>query len=98
AADRVRERLARLREDYVALEDQRGPRAQLLSEEMRDAEGLLRHSLEQRARAEAAEIESRDLERVSEGVDHVRRRLADLHGLAPEHVLVTHGGDEGLRL
>ena len=28
----------------------------------------------------------------------LRRRLADLHGLAPEHVLVTHGGDEGLRL
>ncbi len=28
----------------------------------------------------------------------LRRRLAELHGLDREHVLITHGGDEGLRL
>lgn len=78
ATARVRERLARLREAYAAEEDRQGPRAQLLGEELRDAESLLERALERRTAAEAAELESRDLERVSEGVDHVRERLARL--------------------
>ena len=28
----------------------------------------------------------------------LRAKVAELHGLAPDHVLVTHGGDEALRL
>jgi histidinol-phosphate aminotransferase len=30
--------------------------------------------------------------------DPLRQRLAELHGLGRDHVVVTHGGDEGLRL
>lgn len=78
AADQIRERLAQLREAYVAEEDPQGPRGQVLSEEMRETAQLLEHAVQQRERAEAAEIESRDLDRVSEGVDHVRERLARL--------------------
>lgn len=78
AAERARERLARLREASVAEADPRGPRGQLLREEMDDAQRLLEHAVQLRTQAEAAELESRDLERVSEGVDHVRERLARL--------------------